>query len=127
MVNMFAQKSINAAPSNLVLDLRPDGATGSVYAKCGKLTISAVKDGGADAVVLVRAIRVDDGQSVPAAIDLSTTSDYQQLGTAAGQLQQMTIGTSFAQGYNYDVYRNNTFSHVMITIVAQARVQVIGE
>jgi len=124
---MFVQKSINGAPQNLVIDLRPDGATGTVYAKVGQLTLRALEDGVADAVVLVRAIRVDDGQAVPAAVDLSLTNDYVYLGTAAGQIPEYTIGTSFSQGYNPDVYRNNTFSHVMVSIVAQARLAVIGQ
>lgn len=124
---MFVQKSVNAGPSNFVLDLRPDPSTGTVYAKVGQLTLRALKDGGADAIVLVRAIRVDDGQAVPAAVDLSLTNDYLYLGTAAGQIAEYKIGSSFAQGYNPDVYRNNTFSHVMVSIVATARLSVIGQ
>ena len=124
---MFVQKSVNAAPSNAVLDLRPDPSTGTAYAKVGHLQLVCTKSVGTDAVILARAIRVADGQAAPAAVDLSLTNDYVQLGTAAGQLATYDIGSAFAQGYNQDVYQNNTFSHVLITIVAEGRLSVIGQ
>lgn len=124
---MFVQKSVDGAPQNFVLDLRPAGATNNDYAKVGKLKLICTKSGGADAVILARAIRVEDGQTVPTAVDLSLTNDYVHLGTATGHNPTYDIGTSFAQGYQQDVYRNNTFSHVMVSIVATGRLSVVGQ
>lgn len=124
---MFVQKSVNGAPTNIVLDLRPDPSTGTVYAKVGHLKLVCTKSVGTDAVILARAVRVADGQAAPTAVDLSLTNDYVQLGTAAGTLGSYELGSLFSQGYNQDVYQNNTFSHILVSIVAEGRLSVIGQ
>lgn len=124
---MFVQKSINGAPQNLVLDLRAYGATGTTYNRVGHLTIRCLEDGVADAIILVRAIKVPDGVAAPAAVDLSLTNDYVYMTTADDQAQEYTIGSKFAPGMNDDVYQGNYFTHVMVSITAQGRLAVIGQ
>lgn len=125
---MVAQKTYPlTAGTNFVADLRFGSPTGTQYAKFGHLTIRSVRTGGADSSFYVRAIKVNDGEAAPSAINLSVDSDAVFLRGTATTSEEIQIGSKFAPGMNNDVYQGNYFTHVMITGVADGSLVVVGQ
>lgn len=121
------------APGSGVLDLRRVGATapGALTApwyKACKISITAVKTGGAAATFIVCPAVVADDAAAPATATLAVSTLGNANGTAlldSAANPTLSIGQTYSKGYAQDVFASITATHLMFTCTAAGGIQIV--
>lgn len=134
-MSVVQKTAASNAARDFVIDLRAVGDTTSKFNRVGFLRVVATA-GPAASQFFLKAVKVNDGDAVPTAVDLAATYgantiiDAIKIETSADDTVNTTdtweFGQRFASGYSEGVYNGNCFTHLLVSCKAQGELQIFG-
>lgn len=118
---------------NAVIDLRRAGITSAPsvpapYYKACRISVTAIKTGGAAATFSVAPVVVADDAAAPSSTSISVTTLGNPNGVAfldSVANPSLTIGQVYSKGYSSDVFSGPVATHLMVTCTAPGGLQII--